>query len=95
VLSLKRAQISIAMQSGSQATARRGGYYSLLNDSFAATAFGLQEGQHIVMGMLDIIRLFLTRVVYQALIIVARGVIGLGFRYAGASIMLSLITVRF
>ncbi len=93
VLSLKRAQIGIAMQSGSQAT-RGVADIILLNDSFAALPSAFNEGQRIVMGMLDIIRLFLSRVIYQALIIVAIAIIGLGFPITPVhQSLLSLITV--
>ncbi len=93
VLSLKRAQIGIAMQSGSQAT-RGVADIILLNDSFAALPSAFSEGQRIVIGMLDIIRLFLTRVVYQAIIIIAIAIIGLGFPITPVhQTLLSLITV--
>ena len=93
VLSLKRAQIGIAMQSGSQAT-RGVADIILLNDSFAALPSAFNEGQRIVMGMLDIIRLFLSRVIYQTLIIVAIAIIGLGFPITPVhQSLLSLITV--
>jgi cation-transporting ATPase E len=95
VLSLKRAQIGIAMQSGSQAT-RGVADIILLNDSFAALPSAFSEGQRIVIGMLDIIRLFLTRVVYQAIIIVAIAIIGLSFPITPVhQSLLSLITVGF
>ncbi len=93
VLSLKRAQIGIAMQSGSQAT-RGVADIILLNDSFAALPSAFGEGQRIVMGMLDIIRLFLSRVIYQTIIIVAIAIIGLGFPITPVhQSLLSLITV--
>jgi cation-transporting ATPase E len=78
VLSLKKAQIGIAMQGGSQAT-RGVADIILLNDSFAALPPAFREGQRIINGMQDIMRLFLTRVVYQTLIIVGVAIIGLGF----------------
>ncbi len=93
VLSLKRAQIGVAMQSGSQAT-RGVADIILLNDSFAALPSAFNEGQRIVMGMLDIIRLFLSRVIYQTIIIVAIAIIGLGFPITPVhQSLLSLITV--
>ncbi len=93
VLSLKRAQIGVAMQSGSQAT-RSVADIILLNDSFAALPSAFSEGQRIVMGMLDIIRLFLARVIYQTIIIVAIAIIGLGFPITPVhQSLLSLITV--
>jgi cation-transporting ATPase E len=63
VLSLKQAQLGIAMQSGSQAT-RSIADIVLLNDSFAALPTAFREGQRIVNGMQDIVRLFLARTFY-------------------------------
>ena len=74
VLSLKKAQIGISMQSGSAAT-RGVADIVLLNDSFAALPRAFIEGQRILNGMEDIIRLFLTRAFYAALIIVGAAVV--------------------
>jgi cation-transporting P-type ATPase E len=93
VLSLKKAQIGIAMQSGSQAT-RGVADIVLLNDSFAALPPAFQEGQRIINGMLDIMRLFLSRVAYQTLIIIAVAIIGAGFPITPVhQSLLSLFTV--
>jgi len=93
VLSLKKAQIGIAMQSGSQAT-RGVADIVLLNDSFAALPSAFREGQRIINGMEDIMRLFLARVVYQALIIVGVAIIGLDFPITPVhQSLLSLFTV--
>lgn len=93
VLSLKKAHIGIAMQSGSQAT-RGVADIVLLNDSFAALPPAFREGQRILNGMQDIMRLFLTRVVYQALIIIGAAVVGVGFPFTPVNTsLLSLFTV--
>jgi cation-transporting P-type ATPase E len=68
VLSLKRANLGIAMQSGSQMT-RSAADLVLLGDSFAALPRAVQEGQRVVNGMQDILRLFLTRVASFTLLI--------------------------
>ncbi len=73
VLSLKQADLGIAMQSGSQAT-RSVADIVLLNDSFAVIPEAVQEGQRIINGMLDILSLFLTRVFYTAFLLLAIGV---------------------
>jgi len=78
VLSLKKADMGIAMESGSSAT-RAVADMILLNDSFQALPPAFTEGQRIVSGMKDILRLFMTRVISQALLIVAIAIIGLGF----------------
>ncbi|MBI5666865.1 MAG: HAD-IC family P-type ATPase [Chloroflexi bacterium] len=93
VLSLKKAHIGIAMQSGSQAT-RGVADIILMNDSFAALPPAFREGQRILNGMQDIMRLFLTRVLYQALIIIGAAVVGVGFPFTPVNTsLLSLLTV--
>ncbi len=75
VLSLKKSNLGIAMESGTQAT-RAVADIILLKDSFAALAPAVSEGQRIVNGMQDILRLFLTRILSMALLIVSSLVIG-------------------
>jgi cation-transporting P-type ATPase E len=97
VLSLKQAQIGIAMQSGSAAT-RGVADIVLLNDSFAALPTAFMEGQRILNGMEDIIRLFLTRAFYAAFIILGVAVVAepnlFPFIPKHAS-LLTLVTVGF
>jgi cation-transporting ATPase E len=93
VLSLKKAHIGIAMQSGTQA-ARGVADIILMNDSFAALPPAFREGQRIVSGMQDIMRLFLARVLFQTMIIVGAAIIGLAFPIAPVhQSLLSLLTV--
>lgn len=75
VLSLKKANLAIAMQGGSQA-ARSAADIVLMNDSFTSLPFAVREGQRIINGMQDILKLFLTRVFYAALIILSCALIG-------------------
>jgi cation-transporting ATPase E len=75
VLSLKKANLGIAMQSGTQAT-RSVADIVLLNDSFASLAPAVSEGQRIVNGMQDILKLFLTRIATMSLIILSALVVG-------------------
>ncbi len=76
VLSLKKANLGIAMQGGSQA-ARGVADIILTNDSFASLAPAVEEGQRIRNGMQDILRLFLSRIATLALLIVTSLVIGI------------------
>lgn len=93
VLSLKKANIGIAMQSGSDAT-RGVADIVLLNDSFAALPPSFQEGQRIINGMEDILRLFLVRVFTMALIIIGVSVLGIGFPFSPInSSLLTLLAV--
>ncbi len=70
VLSLKQADLGIAMQSGSAAT-RGVADVVLLEDSFAALPQMFQEGQRIQHGMHNILKLFLTRVSYMIILLIA------------------------
>jgi len=70
VLSLKKANLAIAMGSGTQAT-RGVADLVLMQDSFAAVAQAVEEGQRILNGMQDILKLFLTRIATLALVIVS------------------------
>jgi cation-transporting ATPase E len=92
VLSLKQAQIGIAMQSGSQAT-RSVADLILLNDSFASLPEALREGQRIINGMHDILKIFLTRIFYVSLLFLSTGLVG-GFPFnPKESSLLALLTV--
>jgi cation-transporting ATPase E len=77
VMALKQADLGIAMQSGSQATRNVAGMV-LLNDSFDVLPQAFAEGQRILNGMEDILRLYLTRILYFALLIAAMGWLGNG-----------------
>jgi cation-transporting ATPase E len=80
VLALKQAQVSIAMQSGSQA-AREVADMVLLEDSFAALPHAFQEGQRILNGMEDILKLTLTHVFALAFLITTISMVVAGFPY--------------
>lgn len=93
VLSLKKAQIAIAMQSGSQAT-RGVADIVLMDDSFAALPAAFMEGQRILTGMRDVMALFLTRAICVALIIIGVSVINIAFPFAPKQVsILTLFTV--
>ncbi len=74
VLSLKKANLAIAMGSGTQAT-RGVADLVLMQDSFAAVAQAVEEGQRILNGMQDILKLFLTRIATVSLLVVSSLVI--------------------
>lgn len=92
VLPLKKAQLGVAMQSGSSAT-RHVADMILLNDSFAALQPAFSEGKRIVSGMTNTIFLFLARVMTSIFIIVAISMMGLGFPFEPAQVALTLFTV--
>lgn len=78
VLSLKQANVGIAMESGSQAT-RGVADIVLLKDSFSALPDAFLEGQKIRNGVDDITKLFLVRVFSFTLVIIAIGMITFTF----------------
>jgi cation-transporting ATPase E len=93
VLSLKQAHLGIAMQSGSQAT-RGVADIVLLNDSFSVLPTAFSEGQRIVNGMQDIVRLFLTRTFYVTLLILGVAIVGVAFPITPKhNAVLALLTV--
>jgi cation-transporting ATPase E len=92
VLSLKKANLGIAMQSGSQAT-RSVADIVLINDSFAALAPAVLEGQRILNGMQDILKLFLARISTIALVIISALVVGIFPLAVRNSSVISLLTV--
>ncbi len=94
VLSLKQANLGIAMHSGSQAT-RSVADIVLLNDSFGVLPHALREGQRISNGMHSVFKLFLTRVIYVTLLLIASRIVGVGgFPFAPKqSSLLALLTV--
>lgn len=75
LLSLKQADLGIAMESGSQAT-RGLADIVLLQDSFAALPAVFAEGQRIRNGMESAMKLFLTRVLYLALLLMTIPMLG-------------------
>jgi cation-transporting ATPase E len=78
VLALKRANVAIAMQGGSQA-ARAVADLVLLNDSFAVLPAAFREGQRIVRSTQDLIKLFLSRSLAMVLVILGAALVGLAF----------------
>ena len=79
VISLKKANVAIAMQSGTQA-ARSVADMILTQDSFGALPFAFREGQRIVNGMVDILRIFMVRILSKALLVASVMLVG-GFPF--------------
>ncbi len=93
VLSLKKANLGIAMESGSAAT-RGVADIVLLGDSFGALVPAFGEGQRIVNGMQGIIRLYLERIFTAAFLFVSAAVVGLGSPFVPSNMaMYALIVV--
>ena len=93
ILALKKANLGIALESGSGAT-RSVADLILLGDSFAGLPFAVREGRRVVNGMQSILALYLTRGLLTVLLIVATGYIGIGFPFVPRQVsVLSVLTV--
>src|SRR3954451_6098892 len=89
---LKRAQVGVAMRSGSAVT-RDVADIVLTDDSLAALAPAQREGRRITNGIGTSMQVFLARVATQGLVILAVTMLGLGFPYSPAQVGLTLLTV--
>src|SRR5215207_8590701 len=89
---LKRAQVGVAMKSGS-AVARDVADIVLTDDSLAALSPARHEGRRIINGIGTSMQVFLARVGTQGLVILAVTMLGLGFPYSPAQVGLTLLTV--
>lgn len=92
VLSLKKASLGIAMQSGSSAT-RNVADMVLLGDSFAALRPAFGEGQRIISGLSSSLFLFLARSLTTTLLIIGVTILGLSFPFDPAQVALTTFTV--
>jgi cation-transporting ATPase E len=92
VLSLKKASLGIAMQSGSSAT-RNVADMVLLNDSFEALRPAFSEGRRIISGMSSALYLFLARSLTTTLLIIAVTMVGLNFPFDPSQVALTGLTV--
>lgn len=92
VLSLKKASLGIAMQSGSSAT-RNVADMVLLNDSFEALRPAFSEGRRIISGMSSALFLFLARSLTTTLLIIAVTMVGLNFPFDPSQVALTTFTV--
>ena len=78
ILSLKKANLGIAMNSGSQATKQIADLV-LLDDNLASLLLVLQEGKRIKVSLHNIFNLYLSRGLFLLLIIIYCGIISLPF----------------
>ena len=92
VLALKKAQLGIAMKSGS-AAARNVADIVLVNDDFLPLRTAFSEGRRVLAGMTTALLLFLSRVASSILVIIAITMLGLAFPFEPAQIALTLFTV--
>jgi cation-transporting ATPase E len=95
VLSLKQANLGIAMESGAKAT-RGVADIVLLQDSFGALPFTFLEGQRIRNGIIDVVKLFLVRSISMTLMIFASAIVVNHFPFVNKhTAVVSLIGVGF
>ncbi len=93
VLALKAANLGVALRSGAP-SARAVADMVLLHDEIGALVPAATEGRRILRGMRDILRIFLARVLYAALVIAAVAAIEGGFPLSPKqNALLTLLTV--
>jgi len=80
VLSLKKANLGIAMESGSTAS-RSVAAMILVGDSFEVMPLAFTEGQRIVNSIQDILKLFMSTVFALLLLIIGIGFLNIGFPF--------------
>jgi len=83
VLSLKKADIGIAMESGSSATRSVAGMV-LLGDSFEVMPKAVSEGQRIVASIQNILKTYMVTVFAMLLLVVAIGILQMGFPFTAS-----------
>jgi cation-transporting ATPase E len=93
VLSLKRANVGIAMESGSAAT-RSVAAMVLRHDSFEAMPPALTEGQRTVSSIENVLKLYFVSVLALVPLIVGTTTLGLGFPYTALQSTLLSIFAR-
>jgi len=93
VLSLKKANLGIAMESGSSAT-RAVAAIVLLGDSFEVMPQAFNEGHRIVNSIQEILKLFMTTVFALLLLIIGISMLGLGFPFTTLQSTLLAIFAR-
>jgi cation-transporting P-type ATPase E len=93
VLALRRADLGIAMESGS-AAARAVAGLVLLGDKFGTLPGAITEGQRVVSAMIAVACLLLARTVYMLILIAAAAVAGLPFPFTPTTnAVLAMVTV--
>lgn len=80
VLALKKADIGVAMGSGSPAT-RSVAQLVLLNDRFSALPKVVAEGRRVIGNIERVANLFLTKTVYSVVLALVVGIFGLSFPF--------------
>ncbi len=83
VLSVKKANMGIAMESGASAT-RSVANMILLRDSFEALPYAFTEGQRIINSIHNILKLYLVTIFSLALLVVATAALQIGFPYSAS-----------
>ena len=83
VLSVKKANMGIAMESGASAT-RAVANMILLRDSFEALPYAFTEGQRIINSIHNILKLYLVTIFSLALLVVATAALQIGFPYSAS-----------
>ena len=83
VLSVKKANMGIAMESGSSAT-RAVANMVLLGDSFEALPYAFTEGQRVINSIQNILKLYMVTIFSLALLVIATAALQIGFPYSAS-----------
>jgi cation-transporting ATPase E len=83
VLSVKKANMGIAMESGSSAT-RAVANMVLLGDSFEALPYAFTEGQRVINSIQSILKLYMVTIFSLALLVIATAALQIGFPYSAS-----------
>jgi cation-transporting ATPase E len=83
VLSVKKANMGIAMESGSSAT-RAVANMVLLGDSFEALPYAFTEGQRVINSIQNILKLYMVTIFSLALLVIATATLQIGFPYSAS-----------
>lgn len=83
VPAMRQADLTIAMHSSNQA-ARSVADIILLEDSPGVLQSVLDKGQRIVNGLMDVLKLYITQVIYLTVLILAVQIVAYGFPYKSA-----------
>jgi cation-transporting ATPase E len=93
VMSLKKANLGISMESGSQAT-RAVADIILMQDTFSAIPAAFREGQRVRRGLQGVLELFLVRVFVVVVALMLCSIVRVGFPFAPANVaLLTTLTV--
>lgn len=93
LFAMRNADLGISMRIDNYSL-RNLSHILLLDNSLAALAKVFTEGQMLVNGLVNALKIYLTRIMYFVIFVIAIGLLGLGFPYTGKmAALIGLVTV--